>query len=107
MMNSFRKHCLLASGAAAALCASPAMAQDTTTTYVDLTGSVGWSSNPLIRTVDSQSSFLGRASARGVHAWKGERTSAAITGFVEGTTYFNDYGLKSIFSVNGSASHQA
>jgi len=106
-MNSFRKHCLLATGAAAALSASPALAQDTTTTYVDLTGSVGYSTNPLIRTIDSESSFLGRASARGVHMWHGERTNATVSGFVEGTTYFNDYGLESIFSVNGNVSHLA
>jgi len=106
-MNSIRKQCLLATGGAIALWASPAMAQDTTTTYVDLTGSIGFATNPFIRTVDSQSSVLGRASARGVHSWAGERTTASIHGFVEGTTYFNDYGLESIFNLGGNVSHQA
>ena len=124
-MNSIRKQCLLATGAALALSATPAFAQDSTTPppppgpapsalapatgsadYLDLTGSLGWSSNPLIRTADSQSSFFGRASARGVHAWSSELSSSSIAGFVEGTTYFNEYGVKSIFSVNGNTTRQ-
>ena len=117
-MNSIRKQCLLATGAAIALSAAPVHAQVTTSplaaaleppqgksTYLDLTGSLGWSSNPFIRTVDSESSFLGRASARGVHAWRGERSAASISAFVEGTTYFNDYGLESIFAVDGDTSY--
>jgi len=105
-MNSIRKQCLLATGGAIALWASPAMAQDATTTYLDLTGSLGYSSNPFLRVVNSDGSAFGRASARAVHAWQSERTSASIAGFVEGTSYFNEYGLESIFSVNGNASHQ-
>ena len=123
-MKTIRKQCLLATGGAIALWASPGLAQESSTsqsssdspdtssaslgstTYLDLTGSLGFSSNPLIRTVDSQSSFLGRASARGVHAWQGERSATSISGFVEGTTYFNNYGVESIFSLSGNTSYQ-
>jgi hypothetical protein len=118
-MNSIRKQCLFASGAAIALWASPALAQDTTGStavpdiserasvdYLDLTASLGYSSNPLLRTNGSEGSFLGRASARGVHAWSGELSSSSISGFIEGTSYFNDYGLKSIFSVNANTTRQ-
>lgn len=124
-MNSIRKQCLLASGAAFALSATPAFAQETnppqappppaavesvlaptlgSIDYVDLTGSLGWSSNPLVRTANSTSSFLGRASARAVHSWIGERSSTLLSGFVEGTSYFNEYGVRSLFSVNASTS---
>jgi len=120
-MMTFGKQCLLATSGALAFWAPPAWAQEappkeeeapigpqeSSTTYLELVGSLGFASNPFIRTVDSQSSFLGRASARGVHAWQGERASSSISGFVEGTTYFNNYGLESIFSVNGNTSYAA
>jgi hypothetical protein len=118
-MNSIRKQCLFASGAAIALWASPALAQDTTGStpapeaaerasvkYLDLSASLGYSTNPLLRTTGSEGSFLGRVSARGVSAWSGELSSSSISGFVEGTSYFNDYGIKSIFSVNGNTTRQ-
>lgn len=118
-MNSIRKQCLLATGAAAVLWASPALAQDTTDStsapeaaqrasaqYLDLSASLGYSTNPLLRTANSEGSFLGRASARGVSAWSDELSSSSISGFVEGTSYFNDYGIKSIFSVNANTARQ-
>jgi hypothetical protein len=119
-MNSIPKQCFLATGALFAFSASPAFAQDSisplataltpssgSATFVDLTGSLGFSSNPFVRTADSKSSFLGRASVRGVHSWAGERSTTGITGFVEGTTYFNDYGVRSIFAVSGNTTYAA
>ena len=70
--------------------------------YIDLTGNIGWSSNPLVRTTNSKSSVFGRASARAVHAWSGERSASAISAFVEGTTYFNEYDIRSIFALNAN-----
>ena len=122
-MDKTRKHWLAASAGAIALWGSPALAQTATegemaqdildasavrknSTYVDLTGSLGYSTNPMLRTVDSQSSIFGRASARGVHVWNGELSSTSLSGFVEGTTYFNDYGVKSIFSLSGDTQRQ-
>jgi hypothetical protein len=122
-MDKTRKHWLAASAGAIALWGSPAMAQTATegemaqdildasavrrnSTYVDLTGSLGYSTNPMLRTGDSESSIFGRASARGVHVWNGELSSTSLSGFVEGTTYFNDYGVKSIFSLSGDTQRQ-
>jgi len=136
-MNSIRKQCLLATGAALALSATPAFGQDTTDSstssstetststsssisplvaalapasgnadYIDLEGSLGWSSNPFVRTVGSKSSIFGRASARAVHAWSGERSASAISAFVEGTTYFNEYDIRSIFALNANTTQQ-
>jgi len=75
-------------------------------TYLDLTASVGYSTNPFLNFNDNGGSAFGRLSGRGVHTWAGERGYTSITGFVEGSTYFNDYGLESIFSVAGNTQQQ-
>jgi hypothetical protein len=117
-MKLTRKHCLSATAVVLALASTPAFAQAAqededsgpkrvSINYLDLIASLGYSSSPRLRTADSQSSLFGRLSARGVHAVSGERTSYSVTGFVEGSSYFNDYGLESIFAVNGNVSHQA
>ena len=128
-MDKTRTRWLTASAGAIALWNSPALAQTETqtqtvpesemaqdifdatavrrnATYLDLTGSLGYSTNPMLRTVNSDSSVFGRASARGVHMWNGERSSTSLSAFVEGTTYFNDYGVKSIFSLSGDTQRQ-
>jgi len=121
-MNSFRTRCLAATMGAAATFVSPAMAQEAAppppdeasaaaadrarVTYLDLTASLGYASNPFLEFDNSNGSFFGRASARGVHSWGNERGRTTLTGFVEGTTYFNDYGLKSIFSVNADTNQK-
>ena len=129
-MDRTRTRWLAASAGAMALWNSPALAQQTETpsqtvpesemaqdildasavrrnaTYLDLTGSLGYSTNPMLRTVNSEGSLYGRASARGVHMWNGELSSTSLSAFVEGTTYFNDYGVKSIFSVSGDHQRQ-
>ena len=104
---------------AAAICSSPAVAQEQgqpsvpgasqegapdkrSATYLDLTASLGYSTNPFLNFADDSGSAFGRLSARGVQAWAGDKGYTSITGFVEGSTYFNDYGLESIFSVSGS-----
>ena len=123
-MNSIRKHWLTATAGAVAVWSSPALAQDTTATtpvdplnaatmpdrnsdYLDLTAHLGYSSNPFLEAGNSRSSSFGRVSARGVHAWGGERSQSSISAFVEASTYLNDYGLKSIFSVTGDTQFQA
>lgn len=75
--------------------------------YLDLTGSVGYSTNPFLEIGNSESSAYGRVSARGVHMWGGERSQSSVSAFVEASTYLNDYGLKSIFAVNGDTQYQA
>ena len=122
-MNSIRKQCLAATAGAAAVWSSPALAQETAPApppepvvedrapsvnadYIDLTGSLGYSTNPFLQIGDSQGSAYGRLSARGVHAWGGERGRSSIAAFVEGTGYLNDYGFESIFSVNADTQQQ-
>ena len=116
-MNSIRKQCLLATAVSVAVWNAPAMAQDasaptstespaapmrSSADYIDITANVGYSSNPFLRVEDdSEGSAFGRLSARGVHAWSGPRHFTSISGFIEGSTYFNDYGVESIFSVEG------
>ena len=122
-MDKIRKHWLVASAGAIALWSSPGVAQTVSesemaedvmeatalrrnATYVDLTGSLGYSTKPMLQTLDSPSSVFGRASARGVHMWNGELSSTSLSAFVEGTTYFNEYGVKSIFSLSGDTQRQ-
>ena len=121
-MNSIRKQCLAATVGAVAVWSSPAFAQETTqpppepvvedvlprvnADYIDLTASLGYSSNPFLQIGDSQSSAYGRLSARGVHAWGGERSRSSVAAFVEGTGYLNDYGFESIFSINADTQQQ-
>ncbi|HKH29221.1 MAG TPA: hypothetical protein VKA61_12930, partial [Sphingomicrobium sp.] len=74
--------------------------------YIDFTANAGYSTNPFLQIGDSQGSGYGRLSARGVHAWGGERSRSSIAAFVEGTAYLNEFGFKSIFSVNGDTQQQ-
>lgn len=120
-MKSYRSHFLAAAASVCVAGASPAIAQETSTTtepapadetslleqkrtadYLDLTASLGYSSNPFLG-LDSRGAVFARASARGVHTWLGELSSTSISGFVEGSTYFREgYGLKSIFAVDAN-----
>ena len=121
MMNPIRMHCLAATTAILALWSVPGFAQQTdeptserapstprrSVSFLDLTASAGYSTNPFLSFGDSTGSAFGRVGARGVHTWVTERTSASVSGFAEGSTYFNDYGFKSIFSLTGDVQHQA
>ena len=122
-MTSIRNQCLAATAGAVALWSAPALAQETATPptppelvedsmprvnadYIDLTAGLGYSTNPFLEIGDSQGSGYGRLSARGVHAWGGERSRSSIAAFVEGTTYLNEFGFESIFSVNADTQRQ-
>ena len=116
-MNLTSRTCLAATAGVLAIASSPALAQATepaeatsperaSINYLDLTAHVGYSSNPLLRITNADGSTYGRLSARGVHAWNTETSSSSVSGFVEGTTYFNNYGLKSIFSLSGDTAHR-
>lgn len=80
---------------------------DRSATYLDLTAGLGYSSNPRMQFGDSQGSGFGRLSARGFHSMVGERTSGSVTGFAEASAYLQDYGIESIFAVDGNVSHEA
>jgi hypothetical protein len=96
---------VLAGSLAVVICTSSAQAQ-VSTKYLDLTLGAGYSSNPFLRNVGADGSFFGRTSARGAYILRGEKSISSLTGFVEASTYSNDYGLKSVFDVNGSHSQQ-
>jgi hypothetical protein len=69
-----------------------------TNSYVDLSAGLGFSSNPFLN-IQSRSAAFGRISANGVHAWNSETGTTSLTGYVENTTYFRDYGSKQIFDL--------
>jgi hypothetical protein len=115
-MNAFRKQCLAATAGVFAVWSTPTFAQATdqpaesaqpsrSASYIDLTAGVGYSSNPFLE-FNGDGSAFGRVGVRGVHAWSSERASTSIAGFAEGSTYFNKYDFKSIFSVTGDTQYQ-
>lgn len=104
-MRTLRYRHLLAGALAAALYASPGGTQ-VSTKYIDLTAGAGYSSNPFLRATDAEGSFFGRLSARGVYSLRGERSTTSLSGFVEGSTYFKEYGLTHTFAVDGSHSRE-
>ena len=72
---------------------------------LDLTASVGVSTNPGLQ-LNGTSSAFGRISGLGMHEWRSERTTTSISLYGENTTYLNGYGSKQIFSLNGHTSHE-
>jgi hypothetical protein len=71
-----------------------------TVTYLDLSASAGYSTNPLLQLSDRSSAF-GRLSASAFHSWNTERGSTWLSGYLEDTTYLKGaYGSKVIFRVN-------
>ncbi len=70
-----------------------------TRSFVDLSAGLGYSSNAFDQ-IPSRSSAFGRLSAFGLHSWRSERGTTSISGYVEDTSYFNNYGSKQIFSIN-------
>ena len=101
-----RRHAIfvgLASGLSAVALPSTAFAE--TRSYLDLTGSVGYSSNPYLQSDGDSSAFV-RISANGVHSIRGERGSTDFTGFVENSTHLKDYGSKQIFALSASTRYQ-
>ncbi|HKO17853.1 MAG TPA: hypothetical protein VJU82_03105 [Acidobacteriaceae bacterium] len=76
-----------------------------TTDYIDLEAGLGFSTNPFLQ-LHSHSTAFGRISAYGVHSWQTEKGSTTLTGYVENTTYFKDYGSKQIFDL-GAHTNQA
>jgi hypothetical protein len=85
-------------GLAGALLMTGAAAAASTTTYVDLEAGLGASSNPFLQ-IPSRSSAFGRLSAFGFQGWNTERGTTSLTGYVEDTSYFKDFGSKQIFDL--------
>lgn len=102
--TAFVRAVLLCGGVLAA--AAPAVSQPAQRTYVDLTGSVGYSTNPGLSLDDDSESAFGRLSLYGVHAWRTERSSTSVSAFLENSYYPNRYGNKQIFDLNAATSYQ-
>lgn len=86
---------------------STAGAQSAGSTYADIDAGLGYSTNPNLAFGPNVGSGFGRISARGVHAWRTERSSSSVSGFVENSTYFRKYGNTQIFSVSGATDYRA
>jgi hypothetical protein len=112
---------LLALGlpAASILASAPALAQETDSaqappgdapsafdssfTFVDFVGSVGYSTNPYLSLEDDEGSPLARVSANAVHNIVGERGTTTLSAFAEQAFYFgSDQEDSRVFSVNAS-----
>ncbi|HZC37247.1 MAG TPA: hypothetical protein VE221_01085 [Sphingomicrobium sp.] len=77
-----------------------------TTTFLDVSAGVGYSSNPLLE-LQGRSSAFARLSLNAFHSWNSERGSTSLSGYVEDTSYLRGgYGSKDIFSLD-ARTHQA
>ena len=81
-----------------------ASAHGATTSTLDLSAGVGFSSNPSLQ-LGSKSSAFGRFSALGTHEWQSERTTTSLSAYGENTTYSSGYGSKQIFDLRASTVH--
>jgi hypothetical protein len=88
-----------------ALLATAEPAAAATTTYADLTGGLGYSSNPRDE-VNGQSSGFGRLSVFGLHQWESATGKTTLSGYGENTSYLKDYGSTQIFYVKGHTEQQ-
>lgn len=106
MMNrsTFIRATLLCGGLL--LAAAPASAQSTRQTYVDLSASLGYASNPFLALGDDTGSGFVRVSAYGVHAWETERSDTALSAYLENSGNFQRYGNKQIFDLNARTSYR-
>jgi len=74
-------------------------------TYVDLEGGAGYSTNPLMRFGSGNDAAYGRISAHAVHTRITERTTTVLSGFAQGLFYTRHYGAEQSFDLN--ARHDA
>lgn len=80
-----------------------ASAQEINSTYADVTGSLGYSTQPFFQSNKGGSPFAS-LSATLMHRRFSERTSTELSGYLEGSEYFH-YGLKGLASVRGRTTH--
>jgi hypothetical protein len=74
-------------------------------TYVDLEGGAGYSSNPLMRLGSGNGAAYGRISAHVAHTRISERTTTVLSGFAQGLFYTRHFGADESFDI--SARHDA
>jgi hypothetical protein len=95
---------------AAAASASPASTDATAptihpgqTSYVDLEGGVGYSTNPQLAIINDQSSAYGRVALHAVHSRVSARSTTVLSGYAENVSYTNHQGSQQ--SLNLYARH--
>lgn len=71
------------------------------TTYVDLEGGLGYSTNPQLSVVDDRGSAFGRVSVHAVHSRVSERSTTLLSGFAENTSYFTNHGSQQSVNLYG------
>lgn len=81
-----------------------ASAHSATTSTLDLSAGVGFSSNPSLQ-LGGESSMFGRFSGLGTHEWQSERTTTSLSAYGENTTYLRGYGSKQIFDLRARTIH--
>ncbi len=88
--------------------AGAASAKNHVSNYVDLSGSVGYSTNPrLSSSGSSSSSVVGRVSAYAVHSVQSDRDSIQLTGYIENQSYLTGSSSTQVFSLSAAARHVA
>jgi hypothetical protein len=104
MRKSALTRCVAAT--AVGLIGQAAAADETKSTYVDVSAGAGYSSDPSLQSGSSRGSGSAFASLSGrlSHRWSSERTSTVIAGYWEGSEYFN-YGLKNLLSLTVDTRH--
>lgn len=70
-------------------------------TYVDLEGGAGYSSNPDLTINNNSGAAFGRLSVHAVHSRVSARTTTVLSAFGQGLFYTNHYGTQESFSVDG------
>ena len=88
---------------------APAPSSDTTSagpkagesTYVDLEGGAGYSSNPRLQLNNSDGAGFGRISLHAVHTRTSARTTTLISAYAENLTYTTHYGSQQSVSLYG------
>src|SRR5437868_15255656 len=70
-------------------------------TYVDLEGGAGYSSNPQLSVINDQGSAYGRVSLHAVHSRISARSTTVLSGYAEDVTYTNHQGSLQSVSLYG------
>jgi hypothetical protein len=70
-------------------------------TYVDLEGGVGYSTNPILSLGSNNGAGFGRISAHAVHTRVSERTTTVLSAYAQSLFYTKRLGAQESFDING------
>lgn len=90
-----------ASGSSAPVDATAPQRQSGESTYVDLEGGVGYSSNPQLSVVNDQGSAFGRVSLHAIHSRISARATTLLSAYAEDVSYTNHHGSQQSVSLFG------